>query len=124
MPNHYLLGKAGHWSRRKLLKLGLAGVGVTGGALALQRLGQTKPTVKVPPLPADSAIVGNNLSPMTILRDFDYGTVKRENGRTIREFRMTADTSTIDLNSAVTFNTWNVNGRVPGPTLRAQEGDR
>jgi FtsP/CotA-like multicopper oxidase with cupredoxin domain len=61
---------------------------------------------------------------MAVLRDFDYGTVKKENGRTIREFRITAGTSPIQLNSAVSFTTWNFNGRVPGPTLRAKEGDR
>lgn len=61
---------------------------------------------------------------MAVLRDFDYGTVKRENGRTIREFRIVAGTSTIALNNAVTFNTWNFNNRVPGPTLRVTEGDR
>jgi FtsP/CotA-like multicopper oxidase with cupredoxin domain len=50
--------------------------------------------------------------------------VTRENGRTVREFRLEANTSIVQLNSAVTFNTWNVNNRVPGPTLRATEGDR
>jgi FtsP/CotA-like multicopper oxidase with cupredoxin domain len=125
MSNHHLLGKAEHWSRRQLLKLGLAGVGVTGAAIAFQSLRQEQtPTVKVPPLLDDAATVGDQIEPMKILRDFDYGTVKRENGRTIREFRMIAGNSTIELNSAVTFNSWNVNGRVPGPTLRAKEGDR
>jgi FtsP/CotA-like multicopper oxidase with cupredoxin domain len=61
---------------------------------------------------------------MAVLRDFDYGTVKQEDGRTIREFRIVAKNSTIQLNSAVAFNTWNFNGRVPGPTLRAKQGDR
>lgn len=125
MSNHHLLGKAEHWSRRQLLKVGLAGVGVTGAAIALQALRQEQtPTVKVPRLPDDAATVGDRIDPMKILRDFDYGTVKRENGRTIREFRMIAGNTTIELNSAVTFNSWNVNGRVPGPTLRAKEGDR
>ncbi len=63
------------------------------------------------------------VNPIQVLRDFDYGTLKRENGRTIREFRITAGTSTIQLNSAVAFNTWNFNNRIPGPTLRAKQGD-
>lgn len=50
--------------------------------------------------------------------------MKQENGRTIREFRIIAENSTLQLNSAVTFNSWNFNNRVPGPTLRATEGDR
>jgi len=74
-------------------------------------------------MPADAVTV-SNINPMQIARDFDYGTVTRENGRTVREFRMEAHTSIVQLNSAVTFNTWNVNNRVPGPTLRATEGDR
>ena len=70
------------------------------------------------------AVAASTINPMQIARDFDYGTVTRENGRTVREFRMEANTSVVQLNSAVTFNTWNVNNRVPGPTLRATEGDR
>ena len=116
--------KAGRWSRRQLLQLGIAGAGVAGSAIALQNLTR-KPTsvARIPPIPADALTV-SNINPMQIARDFDYGTVTRENGRTVREFRMEANTSIVQLNSAVTFNTWNVNNRVPGPTLRATEGDR
>ncbi len=116
--------KAGRWSRRQLLQLGIAGAGVAGGAIAFQHLTR-KPTsvARIPPLPADAPTV-SNINPMQIARDFDYGTVTRENGRTVREFRLEANTSIVQLNSAVTFNTWNVNNRVPGPTLRATEGDR
>ncbi|MEG4806617.1 multicopper oxidase domain-containing protein [Microcoleus sp. F8-D3] len=116
--------KPGRWSRRQLLQLGIAGAGVAGGAIALQRLTR-KPTsvARIPPMPADALTV-SNINPMQIARDFDYGTVTRENGRTVREFRLEANTSIVKLNSAVNFNTWNVNNRVPGPTLRATEGDR
>jgi FtsP/CotA-like multicopper oxidase with cupredoxin domain len=61
---------------------------------------------------------------MAMVREFDYGTVKKENGRIIREFRIIAKTTTLQLNKAVSFVSWNFNGRVPGPTLRATEGDR
>lgn len=116
--------KMGRWTRRQLLQLGIAGVGVAGGAIALQNLTQKRPTVaRIPPMPADTPVL-SNINPMQIARDFDYGTVTRENGRTVREFRMEASNSIVQLNSAVTFNTWNVNNRVPGPTLRATEGDR
>jgi FtsP/CotA-like multicopper oxidase with cupredoxin domain len=63
------------------------------------------------------------LNPMAILRDFNYGKLKRENGRTVREFEVTAKSTTIELNSAINFVSWNLNSRVPGPTLRATEGD-
>jgi len=124
---HYFVPEKGKpWSRRQVLQMGLAGgIGIAGAGIALQTLMPKRTSqVRVPPIPSDTPNFGNSINPMAMLRDFDYGTVKRENGRTIREFRMVASTSTLQLNSAVTFNTWNVNGRVPGPTLRAREGDR
>ncbi|HEY9613928.1 multicopper oxidase domain-containing protein [Allocoleopsis sp.] len=128
MPDPFLLKKTPLWNRRQLLKLGLAGIGVAGAALAAQQVAQTRQSttkVRVPPLPNDaSSSEGHGSSPMAMLRNFDYGTVKKENGRTIREFRIVAGNSTVQLNSAVSFVTWNFNGRVPGPTLRAREGDR
>lgn len=127
MSDPLLLKKKLLWNRRQLLKLGLAGIGLTGGALAVQQFTQKRqsPTiVKIPPLPKDLPTNGNGISPMAMVRDFDYGTVKKENGRTVREFRIVAGTSTLQLNSAVSFVSWNFNGRVPGPTLRATEGDR
>jgi FtsP/CotA-like multicopper oxidase with cupredoxin domain len=80
--------------------------------------------VKVPPIPSDAPAEGNGISPIAMVRDFDYGTVKKENGLTIREFRIIAGTYTLQLNNAVSFVSWNFNNRVPGPTLRATEGDR
>ncbi|MDV2999518.1 MAG: Copper-containing nitrite reductase [Chroococcopsis gigantea SAG 12.99] len=61
---------------------------------------------------------------MTFLRNFDYGTIKQEGGKTVREFRVEARTSPLQLNKAVSYITWNLNGQVPGPTFRATEGDR
>ncbi len=127
MPDPFVLKKTPLWTRRQLLKLGLAGVGVAGAAIAVQQFAQqfqAPARAKIPPLPSDTPTYGNGISPMAMLRDFDYGTVKKEKGRTIREFRIIAGTTTVQLNSAVSFVTWNFNGRVPGPTLRATEGDR
>jgi manganese oxidase len=108
--------------RRQLLKYGLAGLGLTTASLAWQQL-QPKPTARIPPFPANSPKMGNSFSPMQTLRDFDYGTVKQENGRTVREFRLVAGNTTLQLNTAVSFNSWNFNGRVPAPTLRAKAGE-
>ncbi|MDM7937266.1 MAG: multicopper oxidase domain-containing protein [Cyanobium sp. CZS 48M] len=58
------------------------------------------------------------------MREFDSGRVLMENGRRVREFDLTASTTLLKLNEAVTFKAWAVNGRVPGPTLRAQAGER
>jgi manganese oxidase len=108
--------------RRTLLQLGLAGLGVSGAALALRQFNGQK-AIQIPPLPTDAPTI-TGLNPLQALREFDYGTLKQEGGKTIREFQITAGTSTIQLNSAVSFVSWNFNGRVPGPTLRATEGDR
>ncbi len=126
MPKHFVLGNPKTWSRRQLLQLGLAGAGITGAALALQALKpKSSLVVRVPPLPpGHGQHSDSSINPMTILRDFDYGTVKHQQGRTIREFRIVAGNSTLQLNQAVSFNTWNFNHRVPGPTLRAKQGDR
>ncbi|BAY75809.1 multicopper oxidase, types 2 and 3 [Nostoc linckia NIES-25] len=123
MPYNFALGKEKLWSRRQLLKLGLASVGVSGAAALWQTLNfQSQSIVKVPPFDMEAS--DNVANPMKMLRDFDYGTLKQENGRTIREFQLTAGTSIIQLNSAVSYNIWDLNGRIPGPTLRAKQGDR
>jgi manganese oxidase len=108
--------------RRQLLKYGLAGLGLTASAVAWQGL-KPQPKAKIPPIAATTPMMGNTFSPMQTLRNFDYGTVKQENGRTVREFRLVAGNTTLQLNQAVSFNSWNYNGRVPGPTLRAKAGE-
>ena len=110
-------------SRRQFLEIALAGVGVTGAALAYQALNQKSIPVRIPNI-SSSDLPKDSNNPMAVLRDFDYGTVKQEKGRTVREYKIVAENSTIALNSAVSFNTWNFNNRIPGPTLRATQGDR
>lgn len=117
------------FSRRGLLKLGLtAGLGVSGVGLAgcshASASDRSVDGVYVPMPPSDTPTNGNGINPMAFLREFDYGTVTREGGQTIRTYHLTATTTPIELNSVTTFTSWNYNGRVPGPTLRATEGDR
>lgn len=116
----------GRWNRRQVLQLGLGGLATVGGLGGCQWLRHQAiaRSVRVPDLPTDTPTYGNNINPLRVVREFDYGTLKQENGRTIREFQIRATTTTIQLNSAVSYITWNYNGRVPGPTLRATEGDR
>ena len=110
-------------SRRQFLEIALAGVGVTGAAIAYQALNQKSFPVRIPNIESNDLPTDSN-NPMAIVRDFDYGTVKQEKGRTIREYKIVAENSTVALDSAVNFNTWNFNNRTPGPTLRATQGDR
>jgi FtsP/CotA-like multicopper oxidase with cupredoxin domain len=49
--------------------------------------------------------------------------VYEEDGRTVREFDITAVDTTIEVAPGVEFEAWAFNGQVPGPTLRAVEGD-
>ena len=59
-----------------------------------------------------------------ILRDFDEGKVSRlPNGRTLREWTIAAAEQEIEVAPGVRFAAWSYNGRIPGPTLRATEGD-
>lgn len=126
MPEDLTLSKDKLWNRRQLLKLGIAGAGLTGVtsmAAIWQMMNQkNQASVRVPPMEIETSKSAAN--PMEVLRNFDYGTLKQENGRAIREFELIAGTSTIQINSAVSYNIWDLNGRIPGPTLRAKAGER
>lgn len=49
--------------------------------------------------------------------------IYEENGRTVREFEFTAVDTTVTIAPGVEFAAWAYNGQVPGPTIRAIEGD-
>jgi FtsP/CotA-like multicopper oxidase with cupredoxin domain len=112
------------WKRRQFLKWGAAGIGVLGTNLLFNPIAQSKSKPMIPPPPKDTPMQGNGINPFRFLREFDYGTVKQENGRTVREFYLEATSGIIELNTVVSFRTWTYNDRVPGPTLRAKTGDR
>ena len=63
--------------------------------------------------------------PDEFLRDFKYGRVSQtEDGRTIREYTIVArDDQVQEISPGVFYNIWTYNGTVPGPTIRATEGD-
>ncbi|WP_334683954.1 multicopper oxidase domain-containing protein [Arthrobacter sp. CAN_A214] len=64
------------------------------------------------------------IDPTAILRDFDKGTVSTlPDGRTLREWDITAYDRDIEIAPGVMFPGWTYNGRIPGPSLWAQEGD-
>ncbi len=125
MPESYAPNKPPQWNRRMLIKAGLTGVGLAGAAALYSHWPRSpRSAVIIPKLPDSHDPAPTVMSPLTFLRDFDYGTVTQENGRTVREFRVEAQTSPLQLNKSTSFITWNLNGRVPGPTFRATEGDR
>jgi len=64
-------------------------------------------------------------NPDKYLREFSYGRVsKLPDGTTLREFTIVAeDDKIMEISPGVFFNVWAFNGTVPGPTIRATEGD-
>jgi len=73
-----------------------------------------------------------DFDPHAFLRQFNTGRdgqasvdqrVYEEDGRTVREFDLVAVDTTITIAPGVEFQAWAYNGQVPGPTLRAVEGD-
>lgn len=127
MPNSVFPRMSSSWNRRRFLQVGVLGTAVLGGIggyQALRSRSTARSSVTIPPPPMNTPSAGNGINPFVMLRQFNYGVIKRENRRTIREFRITAGTGTLQLNSAVSFVTWHFNGQVPGPTLRANQGDR
>jgi FtsP/CotA-like multicopper oxidase with cupredoxin domain len=66
----------------------------------------------------------NGFDPHEIVRDFDWGTTSRVNGRVVREWELVAVDKEIEVMPGVKFAAWTYNGRIPGPTLRAREGER
>jgi FtsP/CotA-like multicopper oxidase with cupredoxin domain len=67
----------------------------------------------------------NGFDPLDLLVEWDYGEVSRlPNGQTLREYQFVALDKEIEIAPGVFFPAWTYNGRVPGPTIRAREGDR
>lgn len=65
------------------------------------------------------------VDPMKYLREFNYGRVSElPNGAKLREFTLIAsDDKVKEIAPGVFYNVWMFNGTVPGPTIRATEGD-
>ena len=70
--------------------------------------------------PQDSVV-----DPEKYLREFSYGRVSTlPNGTTLREFTLVASDQLVkEVSPGVFYNVWTFNGTVPGPTIRATEGD-
>jgi FtsP/CotA-like multicopper oxidase with cupredoxin domain len=127
-------------SRRSLL----ASLGVTGGTVAVAAVLPGVVSAPQEEAPVQGGAMGphalgagmpmtvgqvdhgfNGFNPTDILTDFDYGRVSRlPGGQTLREWELIAQDKEIEVAPGVRYPAWTYNGRVPGPTLRATEGDR
>jgi len=114
-------------NRREAIKRGALGVaGIAAGARALR--GASGPFVHPSHDPAVAGAVGQvtnaGIDPHEFLEAFDYGTVSTSPaGKTVRSFEVHAVDREIEVAPGVFFPAWTYNGQVPGPTLRATEGD-
>ena len=65
------------------------------------------------------------IDPMHYLREFNYGRVSTlSDGKVVREFTLVAsDDKVKEISPGIFYNVWTYNGTIPGPTLRATEGD-
>ena len=67
----------------------------------------------------------NGFDAWQLLSEWDTGTVSLlSDGRTLRTFDIAAEDKEIEIAPGIIFPAWTYNGRVPGPSLRATEGER
>ena len=66
----------------------------------------------------------NGFDPMELLTSWETGKISIDaNGQRIRTFEINALDIEIEIAPGIFFPAWTYNGQVPGPTLRATEGD-
>jgi len=133
-------------SRRDFLKAGMWGASGLAGLAALTagpaQQGGPTPTPTgpangtghnqhgpggpvMPNFNGDVNHAANGFNPTDHLTDFDYGEVSTlPSGQTLRDYRVFSGDKTIEVAPGILYPAWLYNGRLPGPTLRAQEGDR
>lgn len=115
-------------SRRQFLKNG--GLAIAGaaaaGALARTALAQGNAAHVHGGNTTIGALSTSDFDPYAFLTRFHWGdkVTPRADGSSLREYDLLAHDMTIEIAPGVTFNAWAFNGQVPGPTLRAKEGDR
>ncbi len=115
-------------SRRALLTRGALGAaGLAVGSRALNAT-EEHPSATSPHDPALASTRGlvsdSSIDPKVFLEHFDYGKAsKLPDGKTLREYRLTVIDREIEVAPGVRYAAWTFNGQVPGPTLRATEGD-
>jgi FtsP/CotA-like multicopper oxidase with cupredoxin domain len=67
----------------------------------------------------------NGFDPSLMLTDWESGTTELlPDGRTLRTFEVSAIDREIEIAPGIVFPAWTFNGRVPGPALRAKEGEK
>ncbi|MFC3284591.1 multicopper oxidase domain-containing protein [Litchfieldella rifensis] len=121
--------KTGFWSAVGSL-LGIGGQ-ATADSEAYSMHGGDKPALPGAPTSGGMMTVGkvdharNGFDPTAILTDWETGEIGRlPDGQPLREYNIVAVDKEIEIAPGLFFPAWTYNGRVPGPSLRAVEGDR
>lgn len=123
------------FSRRDVLKLGLAAGSIAAAAAAMPPAlagasshSDEHHTAGHGGHSGSAGTVGEvdtgPFDPTAFLETFDLGTESSlPDGRTLREWTLTAIDRDIEVAPGVFFPAWTYNGQVPGPTLRCRQGD-
>lgn len=109
-------------NRRRLLTLGGSGAAALGLLALLPQARAMEQALSMDPEHSPRARLP--FDPQQSLRAFERGRVVVDNGQTVRQVELEARSITLPLGSGVSFKAWSINGRVPGPTLRARQGER
>jgi FtsP/CotA-like multicopper oxidase with cupredoxin domain len=129
-------------TRRNFIKsAGIGGAGVVGVAaigLSLQsqrvttgpntgpaELGARGHATMMPTMDGEVDHVKNGFNPTALLTDFDAGKISTlPNGQVLHEYTFIVQNQIIEVMPGLEFAAWTYNGRIPGPTIRVNEGDR
>jgi FtsP/CotA-like multicopper oxidase with cupredoxin domain len=131
-------------TRRSWLQLtglgSLAGSVLTGHRLAGQTSAQqahaAPPHHQMHAMGTVGRVASSGLSPVASLRSWNfselppeerakfYRETPRADGTLLREYELFAVDREIEIAPGMFFPAWTYNGQVPGPTIRATEGDR
>lgn len=128
-------------TRRGFILTGVAGAGAVGAAAIglsqeSDRMVDGPPTGRaelstrghetlMPGIVGEVDHARNGFDPSALLNDFDGGKVSTgPNGETIRDYQFVIRNQMIEVVPGLEFAAWTYNGRIPGPTIRVNEGDR
>ncbi len=115
---------------------GAVGVAAIGFSLQSQRpstgpntgpaeLGARGHATMMPGIVGEVDHVKNGFNPSALLTDFDAGKISTlPNGQVLHEYTFVVQNQVVEVMPGLEFAAWTYNGRIPGPTIRVNEGDR
>jgi FtsP/CotA-like multicopper oxidase with cupredoxin domain len=128
-------------TRRGFIRSGVAGAGAVGiAAVGLSQESERKTSgprtgsaelarpghaTMMPAVVGEVDHAKNRFNPSALLTDFDGGVVSTlPNGQTLHDYTFLVTNQMVEIVPGLEFAAWTYNGRIPGPTIRVNEGDR